>query len=103
ITALANVKPDPNAWVTENYPGIYMVMGNTAEVVAKRYQIGREVQDEYALASQQRIARAQREGFFDEEIAPIRVSRAVLDKKTGAEVGLEEHDCRADECNRSDT
>src|SRR5207244_12987298 len=75
ITALANVRPEPNPWVQENYPGIYMVMGDTAEVVAKRYQISREVQDEYALASQQRTARAQREGFFEDELAAIRVTR----------------------------
>src|SRR5438132_6257660 len=87
ITAMAGVKRDHNPWVQEHKPGVYMVMGDTAEVVAKRYKIGREVQDEYALASQQRTARAQQEGYLAEEIAPIRVTRAVLDKKTGEEVG----------------
>ena len=48
----------PNPWMTEHYPGVYMVMGGTAEVVAKRYGISRLAQDEYALASQQRTARA---------------------------------------------
>src|SRR5205085_2917302 len=72
-----------NPWVKEHKPGIYMVMGNTAEVVARRYRIGREVQDEYALSSQQRTARAQQEGLFREELAPMQVVRAVLDKKTG--------------------
>ena len=52
---------DPNAWVKEHLPGIYMVMGDTAEVVAKRYKISREAQDSYALLSQQRTARAQQE------------------------------------------
>jgi acetyl-CoA acyltransferase len=80
-----------------------MVMGETAEVVAKRYKISRQVQDEYALASQQRTARAQQEGFFKEELAPMKVRRAVLDKKTGEKVGEEEHDVDADECNRPDT
>jgi acetyl-CoA acetyltransferase family protein len=103
ITALANTKPDPNTWVKERKPGVYMVMGDTAEVVAKRYHINRDVQDEYALSSQQRTARAQREGFFREELAPMQVSRAVLDKKTGEAVGLEEHDFQEDECNRPDT
>src|SRR5688572_21229937 len=51
----------PNPWVKEHYPGIYMVMGDTAEVVAKRYKISRQAQDEYALSSQQRTARAQQE------------------------------------------
>src|SRR5450755_4417476 len=57
-------------WVAEHVPGIYMVMGVTAEVVAKRYNISRQMQDEYSLLSQQRTARAQQEGFFDGEIGP---------------------------------
>ena len=107
ITATAALKQDrktwANPWVAEHRPGIYMVMGDTAEVVAKRYHISREAQDEYALASQQRIARAQREGFLADELAPMQVTRAVLDKKTGEVVGLEEHLLTQDECNRPDT
>ena len=103
ITATAGVKRDPNPWVQERKPGIYMVMGDTAEVVAKRYQIAREVQDQYALASQQRTARAQQEGFFREELAPMKVVRGILDKKTGQLAGKEEHLCDRDECNRADT
>ncbi len=94
---------DPNPWVQEHYPGVYMVMGETAEVVAKRYGIGREAQDVYALSSQQRTARAQQEGFFKEELAPLRVRRAVLDKKTGEKIGEEDHYADRDECNRPDT
>jgi len=94
---------DPNPWVLEHKPGIYMVMGNTAEVVAKRYRISREAQDEYALTSQQRTARAQAEGFFKEELAPMKVMRGILDKKTGEVVSKEEHCCDRDECNRPDT
>jgi acetyl-CoA acetyltransferase family protein len=82
---------------------VYMVMGETAEVVAKRYKIGREVQDEYALSSQQRTAKAQAVGFLREEIAPLTVTRAVLDKKTGAVAGTEEALFEPDECNRPDT
>jgi acetyl-CoA acetyltransferase family protein len=93
----------PNAWVKEHYPGIYMVMGETAEVVAKRYGIGRDAQDEYSWCSQQRIARAQRDGFFTGEIAPMPVRRAVLDKKTGEKIGEEEAVADHDECNRPDT
>src|SRR5579872_293605 len=93
----------PHPVVQEQKPGIYMVMGNTAEVVAKRYKISREVQDEYSLLSQQRTARAQREGFFDGEIAPMRVTRGILDKKTGQVVGTEEACCDRDECNRPDS
>lgn len=94
---------DPNPWVKEHYPGIYMVMGDTAEVVAKRYGISREAQDEYSLASQQRTARAQAEGFFKDEIAPLAVVRGILDKKTGEIVSKEEFVCDRDECNRPDT
>ena len=93
----------PNPWVKERYPGVYMVMGDTAEVVAKRYGISRQAQDEYALASQQRTAQAQRDGFFADEIAPIHVTRAVLDKKTGEAIGDEQACVDRDECNRADT
>ena len=93
----------PNPWVKEHYPGLYMVMGETAEVVAKRYKVSRRAQDELALDSQQRIARAQRDGFFKGEIAPIEVTRAVLDKKTGEKVGEETAVVERDECNRPDT
>jgi acetyl-CoA acetyltransferase family protein len=94
---------NPNPWVLEHKPGIYMVMGNTAEVVAKRYKISRQAQDEYSLLSQQRTARAQAEGFFQAELAPMKVTRGILDKKTGEMVSQEEHLCDRDECNRPDT
>jgi len=94
---------DPNPWVMERKPGIYMVMGDTAEVAAKRYKISRQVQDEYSLLSQQRTARAQQEGFFKEELAPLSVTRAILDKKTGEIIGKEEYYVDRDECNRPDT
>ena len=94
---------NPNSWVLEHKPGIYMVMGDTAEVVAKRYNVSREAQDLYSLSSQQRTARAQQKGFFNEELAPMKVTRGILDKKTGEMVGKEEHVCDRDECNRPDT
>ena len=94
---------DPSPTLKQKYPGIYMAMGETAEVVAKRYQIGRQAQDEYSLISQQRTARAQQDGFFSCEIAPIKVTRAMLDKKTGEKSGTEEVCCDRDECNRPDT
>ena len=107
ITATAQVKIDPkisvNPWVHEHRPGTYLVMGETAEVVAKRYKISREAQDLYSLASQQRTARAQQKGFFAGELAPLLVTRAVLDKKTGQPVGTEEYYLTSDECNRRDT
>jgi acetyl-CoA acetyltransferase family protein len=93
----------PNPWVKEHFPGLYMVMGDTAEVVAKRYGISRQAQDEYALSSQQRTARAQQDGFFKEELAPMQVRRAVLDKQTGEKAGEEDYYVDRDECNRADT
>ena len=93
----------PNPDLMERLPGLYMAMGVTAEVVAKRYKISRQAQDEYALLSQQRTARAQRDGIFDAEIAPMRVTRAILDKKTGEVAGKEEVCVDRDECNRPDT
>jgi len=94
---------EPNPWLAEHKPGIYMVMGDTAEVVAKRYKVSRRAQDEYSLESQQRTARAQKEGFFQGEIAPMRATKAVFDKKTGEKVGTEDVCCDRDECNRPDT
>ena len=94
---------DPNPWVKEKKPGIYMVMGDTAEVVAKRYKISRQAQDEFSLASQQRTARAQESGFFKEELAPLQVVRGIVDKKTGEITGKEDYYVDKDECNRADT
>jgi acetyl-CoA acyltransferase len=94
---------DENPWVKERFPGIYMVMGDTAEVVAKRYNISRQVQDEYSLSSQVRTARAQKEGILAEEISPMHVRRGILDKATGKIVGQEDADISLDECNRPDT
>ena len=93
----------PNPVVKEQHPGLYMAMGETAEIVAKRYNVSRLAQDEYSLVSQQRVARAQQDGFFAGEIAPIQVRRAILDKKTGEKVGEEDARVERDECNRADT
>ena len=93
----------PNPVVKERHPGLYMVMGETAEVVAKRYNVSRQAQDEYSVISQQRVATAQQDGFFTGEIAPIEVTRAILDKKTGEKVGEERALIDRDECNRPDT
>jgi acetyl-CoA acyltransferase len=99
--AIRDSSPNPRLQAT--MPGIYMVMGDTAEVVAKRYNVSRQVQDEYSLLSQQRTAQAQQEGFFNKEIAPIKVTKGILDKKTNEIVGKEEVTADKDECNRPDT
>ena len=91
-----------NPRLLESKPDIYMAMGNTAEVVARRYQLSREYQDEYALASQQRTARAQAEGRFDDEIHPMSVRWVKTDRKTGEseeQGGVVDRD----ECNRPTT
>ena len=91
---------DPN--VIAHSPNAYMPMISTAEVVAQRYGIPREVQDEYALQSQQRTAAAQQAGLFDDEIVPITVPKKVTNKETG-EVTEEEVTLSKDEGNRPDT
>ncbi len=93
----------PHPRLSTELPGIYMVMGDTAEIVAKRYGISRMAQDECALESQRRTAHAQSEGFFEAEIAPIQTTMALLDRKTGERVGTREVLCDRDECNRPDT
>jgi acetyl-CoA acyltransferase len=93
----------PSPIVKDRYPGVYMVMGETAEVVAKKYGISRDAQDEYALVSQQRTARAQAESLFAGELASIGVTRAILDRTTGEKVGEEPALVDRDECNRPDT
>jgi acetyl-CoA acetyltransferase family protein len=103
ITQIPSGNRAENPWVKEHFPGAYMVMGDTAEVVAKRYNISRQVQDEYSLASQQRTARAQNEGFLAAEIAPMRVTRGIFDKATGQITSREEVEFLRDECNRPDT
>jgi len=101
--SLVKAEVDPNPKLQSTLPGLYMVMGETAEVVAKRYQITRDSQDEYALTSQQRTARAQRDGVFRDEIAPMRAVMTVHDKTTGQPAGTREVCCEHDECNRPDS
>ena len=103
ISGLTTDTSEPNPWVQENFPGIYMVMGDTAEVVAKRYQIDRQAQDEYALLSQQRMARAQELDLLAAEIAPLQVNRGIWDRETKQVVGEEPYLLEHDECNRADT
>ncbi len=91
---------DPTALAAA--PDIYMSMLETAEVVAKRYSISRERQDEYALQSQQRTAAAQAAGVFADEIVPVTASMGVRDKESGA-VSLAEVTLEQDEGNRPQT
>ncbi|HET8732292.1 MAG TPA: acetyl-CoA C-acyltransferase [Anaeromyxobacteraceae bacterium] len=89
-------------WLVANKPAIYMSMLDTAEVVAKKYGIGREAQDRYGVQSQQRAAAAQAAGKFKDEIVPFTTTMAVADKATG-QLSMKEVTLDADEGIRADT
>ena len=86
----------------QNTPAIHMPMLDTAETVAKRYNISREAQDEYAVASQDRTANAQTAGYFDDEIVPVTATKMVMNKETG-EISEQEVTLDKDEGNRPGT
>ncbi|MBD8097945.1 thiolase family protein [Pseudomonas fluorescens] len=91
-----------NPLLKEQVPGIYFPMGQTAEIVARRYNVSREDQDLYALQSQQRTAQAQADGLFNDEIVPMAVKYKVEDKRTG-QVQVLDGVVDRDDCNRPDT
>lgn len=91
-----------NPLLKEQVPGIYFPMGQTAEIVARRYNVSRQEQDLYALQSQQRTAEAQAAGLFTDEIVPMAVKHRVEDKATGQAKILDGIVDR-DDCNRPDT
>ena len=95
-------KSKQNQRLLDDKPDIFMAMGNTAEVVARRYQVTREMQDEYALQSQQRYAAAVEAGKIAEEIAPMQATMLKVDKETGEE-SHETVTVDKDECNRPTT
>jgi acetyl-CoA acyltransferase len=91
-----------NERLAEKSPGIYYPMGMTAEVVAKRYNVSREVQDEYALESQMRTAAAQQSGAYDDEIIPMETKMLLMNKETGDSKEID-YCVEKDECNRPET
>ncbi|WP_414159672.1 thiolase family protein [Pseudomonas sp. BNK-45] len=91
-----------NPLLKEQVPGIYFPMGQTAEVVARRYNVSREAQDRYSLQSQQRTAQAQADGLFRDEIVPMTVKYHIEDKHTG-QVQMLDGVVDRDDCNRPDT
>ena len=95
-------KSKSNKRLVEEKPEIFMAMGNTAEVVARRYQVTRDMQDRYALQSQQRYANAAANGWMSEEIVPMEVEMLQRDKKTKEE-WRETVSVDKDECNRPTT
>ncbi|RLT93540.1 acetyl-CoA C-acyltransferase [Ketobacter sp.] len=96
----AKAEEDPN--VLANAEHAYMPMLLTAEFVAKKYNVSREAQDQYALLSQQRTAAAQAAGRFDAEIVPITATQALVDKDTKA-VNYRDVTLDQDEGNRPET
>jgi len=86
----------------EIHPHVHMPMIDTAEVVAKRYNISRDAMDEYALQSQQRTAAGQEAGNFDDEIVPLPSNKGVMDKET-KEISFEDVVLEKDEGNRPTT
>jgi acetyl-CoA C-acetyltransferase len=88
--------------LTQMYPDFWMPMIDTADVVAERYKVSREYQDEYSLESQRRMAAAQQAGKFRDEIVPVKTKMKVVDKETKAE-SLVDYVVDRDECNRPDT
>ncbi len=95
-------KSQRNQRILDEKPEIFMAMGSTAEVVARRYQVTREMQDEYALQSQLRYSAAQNAGYVGEEIVPMKATMKKVDRETGEE-SFEEMIVDRDECNRPTT
>ena len=89
-------------WLVEQVPALYMSMLETAEIVADRYNVSRDAQDEYAYQSQMRTAAAQEAGRFDDEIVPMTTIQAVKNKETG-EISEQEVTLSQDEGNRPET
>ena len=88
--------------LSELYPDIFLPMIDTADIVAKRYNLSREYQDEYSLESQRRMASAQQAGKFKDEIVPMATKMKVVDKVTKEE-SVVDFVVDRDECNRPDT
>ena len=97
-----NMEGFVNEKLAEQSPGIYHPMGITAETVAKRYDVSRESQDEYALESQKRTANAQELGLYDDEIVPMETKMLLVNKETGDSKVIDATVDR-DDCNRPET
>ena len=98
----ANTFRAKDSRLLEMHEHVYMPMIDTAEVVAERYDISREAQDEYAVQSQQRTAAAQQAGRFDDEIVPLPSSMGIMNKETG-KISFTDVVLEKDEGNRPST
>ena len=96
-------KSDMHPTIREKSPDIFMAMGNTAEVVARRYNVSRESQDDVSLQGQQRTGAAQKSGLFDDEIVPMKTKYAKIVNKETKETEVIDGVCVGDECNRPET
>jgi acetyl-CoA C-acetyltransferase len=88
--------------LAQQYPAIFMPMIDTADIVAERYNVSRESQDEYSLESQRRMASAQQAGKFKDEIVPMKTKMKNVNKETKEET-IVDYVVDRDECNRPDT
>jgi acetyl-CoA C-acetyltransferase len=88
--------------LVDEYPAIFMPMIDTADIVAQRYNVARDYQDQYSLESQQKIAAAQANGIFDDEIVPMETMMKLVNKETKEET-MVPYTVTKDECNRADT
>jgi acetyl-CoA C-acetyltransferase len=102
VQAAASQGAEREPWLNEHKPEIYMAMIDTADIVAERYGVTREMQDEYALSSQQRTAEAQAAGKFGDEIISVTTTMGMKDKETG-QISTHEVTVDKDECNRPST
>jgi acetyl-CoA C-acetyltransferase len=94
--------PVTEEWLLAHKPEVWMPMIETADIVAARYNVSREAQDEYSLESQRRTASGQQAGHFKDEIVPLPTRKKVVDKNTKAE-SIEDVTLKSDEGNRPDT
>ena len=97
-----NVLGNEDDWIKQHAPAIYWPMIQTADNVAKRYGVSRDVQDAYALESQRRTAAAQQARRFDDEIVPLTAEKNIIDKE-GKIAGTEMFTLTRDEGNRPET
>jgi acetyl-CoA acyltransferase len=102
LLPFGGLKPSPNPYMAEHYPASLLTMGLTAERVARHYQVSREDQDAFALASHRKAVAAQTAGRFAEELIPVPVTMAVPGPKAGKPVTTEQI-FAADEGPRADT
>ncbi len=102
VQATINMNYLKDEWMVEHRPDFFLSMLETAEIVAKRYGVAKELQDAYGVRSQQRAAAARTAGLFKDEIAPMTVTMGAPDPKTGA-LGTRQVTASEDEGIRADT